>query len=149
MLKKTIKYTDYNGTERTEDFYFNLTKAELLELELGTVGGLQNMIERMTQTQDGPAIIGLFKRIITKAYGQKSPDGRRFMKSEEISTDFLETEAYSELVMEFLSDPKFAAAFMQGILPDDMKQAVADELVKNNIDPATGKPIAAVLPPQA
>ena len=94
MKKETVTYTDYNGTERTEDFYFNLTKAEIMEMEMGTTGGLVEMIKRIVAAQDAPAIIKVFKDLILKAYGEKSPDGKRFIKSDEISTAFSQTEAY-------------------------------------------------------
>ena len=85
MLKKTITYKDYNGVERTEDFYFNLSKAEAMEMELSITGGLTEMIRKIVAAQDTPTIIATFKQIILKAYGEKSPDGRRFIKSEELS----------------------------------------------------------------
>ena len=93
MLKKTITYKDYNGVERTEDFYFNLSKAEAMEMELSITGGLTEMIRKIVAAQDTPTIIATFKQIILKAYGEKSPDGRRFIKSEELSKAFSETEA--------------------------------------------------------
>lgn len=120
MLKKTINYTDYNGTQRTEDFYFNLTKAELMEMELSTTGGLAGMIERIVASQDAPAIIKIFKELVLKAYGEKSADGKRFMKSEELSTAFAQTEAYSILFMELATDSDAAAKFVNGIIPADM-----------------------------
>ena len=124
MLKKTITYTDYNGTERTEDFYFNLTKAEIMEMEMSTTGGLTEMIQRIIETQDAPSIIKVFKNIIMKAYGEKSPDGKRFIKSQELSESFAQTEAYSELFMELASDSDAASKFVNGIIPADMAQAV-------------------------
>lgn len=125
MLKKTITYTDYNGSERTEDFYFNLTKAEIMEMELSTSGGLAEMIQRIVKAQDAPAIIKIFKELVLKAYGEKSPDGKRFIKSEEISTAFSQTEAYSQIFMELATDSDAAAAFVNGIVPDADKQKVA------------------------
>lgn len=124
MLKKTFTFTDYNGNERTEDHYFNLTKAEATEMEMSTTGGLTKMIEGIVAAQDTPAIVKIFKELILKAYGQKSPDGRRFMKSDEISREFSETEAYSQLFMELATDAKAAAAFVNGIVPsgDGSKQ---------------------------
>lgn len=119
MLKKTISYTDYNGSERTEDFYFNLSKAEAMELELGTPGGLTGTIQRIIAEQDTPTIIKIFKDLILKAYGEKSMDGRRFIKSEEISKAFSETEAYSNLFMELATDADEAAKFVNGIIPND------------------------------
>lgn len=91
MIKETITYTDYNGNSRTEDFYFNLTKAEVMEMEMSTKGGLAEMIQRIVAAQDQPAIIKIFKDLIIKAYGVKSPDGKRFMKSDEIIDEFVQT----------------------------------------------------------
>ena len=125
MLKKVIKYEDYNGVQREEAFYFNLTKAEIMEMELSTVGGLTGMITSIVEAKDTPAIIKTFKEIILKAYGEKSPDGERFMKSEEISEAFAQTEAYSELFMELLTDSKAAADFVNGIVPADLAQEAA------------------------
>lgn len=124
MLKKTITYTDYNGTERTEDFYFNLTKAELTEMELSTTGGMAEMMQRIVAAQDAPAIIKIFKELVLKAYGQKSPDGRRFIKSDALREEFSQTEAYSILFMELATDADAAAKFVNGIVPaDTAKQA--------------------------
>ena len=118
MIKKTITYTDYNGVERTESFYFNLSKAEIMEMEMGTAGGLAEMIQRIVDAQDAPAIIKIFKELVLKAYGEKSADGKRFIKSEEISTAFSQTEAYSQLFMELATDADAAAAFINGVVPD-------------------------------
>lgn len=124
MLKKTITYTDYNGMERTEDFYFNLTKAELMEMEMGTTGGFAEMVQRIVAAKDAPAIIKIFKEMILKAYGQKSPDGRRFIKNEELREEFSQTEAFSILYMELATDDKAAAKFVNGVMPAEMvKQA--------------------------
>ena len=117
MYKKTITYTDYNGVERTEDFWFNLSKAELGEMEMSTAGGLTDMVEKIVKTQDMPSIIKIFKKMILQAYGEKSPDGKRFIKSEEISTAFSQTEAYSNLFMELASDADAASTFVNGIVP--------------------------------
>lgn len=125
MLKKTITYTDYNGTERTEDFYFNLSKAEVMEMEMSTTGGLAEMIQRIVAAQDAPAIIKIFKDLVLKAYGQKSPDGKRFIKSEELRSEFEQTEAYSQLFMELATDADAAAKFVNGIVPGDMSKKVA------------------------
>jgi hypothetical protein len=117
MLKKNIKYTDYNGVERNEDFYFNLSKAEVTEMELTTAGGFAEMINKVVATQDVPSIIKIFKELILKAYGEKSPDGKRFIKSEELSREFSQTEAYSNLFMELATDAEKAAEFVNGITP--------------------------------
>lgn len=125
MLKKTITYNDYNGVERTEDFYFNLSKAEILEMEMGTSGGLAEMIQKIVAAQDAPSIVRVFKDLILKAYGEKSPDGKRFIKSEEISTEFSQTEAYSQLFMELATDAEAGAAFVNGIVPKEMAERAA------------------------
>lgn len=125
MLKKTIKYTDYDGNEREEDFYFNLTQAECVKLQLGTDGGLEKALKKIVAEQDVPKIIPIFEKIILSAYGEKSPDGKRFMKSKEISDAFSQTEAYSDLFMELLKDPDAAAAFINGIIPQQ-SMAVAN-----------------------
>lgn len=117
MIKKTITYFDYNDVERTEDFYFNLTEAEVLEMEMSISGGLTEMIKRIVATQDQPAIIKIFKDLILKAYGEKSPDGKRFIKSEEIATAFSQTEAYSQLFMKLATDADEASKFVNGIVP--------------------------------
>ena len=118
MLKKTITYTDYNNVERTEDFYFNLTKAERMEMEMGAVGGLSGMIEKIVSAKDAPAIIKVFKELVLKAYGEKSADGKRFIKSKEISDAFSQTEAYSQLFMELATDADAASKFVNGIAPN-------------------------------
>lgn len=126
MLKKTITYTDYNGTERTEDFYFNLTKAEVMEMEMSTTGGMAEMIQRIVNAQDAPAIIKIFKELVLKAYGEKSPDGKRFIKNDEIRDAFAQTEAYSILFMELATDADAAAKFVNGIIPEAPKDTKVD-----------------------
>jgi hypothetical protein len=121
MLKKTITYRDYNDVERTEDFYFNLTKAEIMEMELGTTGGFTEMVQKIIDTQDIPQIAKIFKDLVLKAYGEKSPDGRRFIKNDEIRDGFAQTEAYSDLFMELSTNPDAAAAFVNGIIPDNIE----------------------------
>ena len=120
MLKKTIKYTDYNGVERSEDFYFNLSKAEVMEMEMSTIGGLGEQINKVIQTQDNPTIIKIFKDLILRAYGEKSADGKRFVKNEEMKIAFQETEAYSNLFIELATDANAASAFINGIIPQNI-----------------------------
>lgn len=120
MLKKTMTYTDYDGNQRTEDFYFNLNKAELVEMENSREGGLDKAIKTIIASHDHTQLISMFKNIILASYGEKSPDGKRFVKSKEISTAFSQTEAYSQLFMELSSDSKAAAAFVNGIVPQEM-----------------------------
>lgn len=135
MLKKTITYQDYNGTIRTENFYFNLTKAEIMEMELTTIGGFVEKINNIIAAKDAPTLIRTFKELVLKAYGEKSPDGKRFIKSEEISTAFSQTEAYSIMFTEFATDANAAAAFVNGIIPSDL----AEEVKKTGDMEAIGK----------
>jgi hypothetical protein len=130
MLKKSITYTDYDGNERTEDFYFNLTKAECVELKYSEIGGLENYIEALIRESDNKRIIALFKDLIFRAYGEKSPDGRRFIKSSELSEAFAQTEAYSNLFMELASDAEAAAQFVNGITPVVDESAVAEKMAE-------------------
>ena len=126
MLKKTITYTDYNGVERTEDFMFNLTKAEILEMQLTKDGGMDAAINKIVDAKDAPEIMKVFKDLILKAYGIVSDDGRRFIKSKEISDSFAQTEAFSMLFMELATDTDAASAFVNGIVPAaDTKPAIA------------------------
>lgn len=118
MLKKTITYIDYNGVERTEDYLFNLNKAELLELGLSKKGGLEQWIEKIVQEEDAPKLVAIFKEIILKAYGEKSADGKRFIKSDELAEEFSQTEAYVELFIELATKAEAAAAFINGITPE-------------------------------
>lgn len=126
MLKKTITYLDYNDVERTEDFYFNLTKAEITEMEMSTTGGLSEKIQNIVQAQDIPEIIKIFKELVLKAYGVKSPDGKRFIKNEELTEAFSQTEAYSQLFMELATDADAAAKFINGITPKDIDTSKID-----------------------
>ncbi len=134
MLKKTITYTDYNGVERKEDFYFNLSKAELMQMQFGTTGGLDKMLQKIIAAQDSKQIMETFKSLILTAYGIKSDDGKRFIKSEEISKAFEETEAYSILYMELISDDNAAAEFTTGILPKDIAEQVDQATVKQSLN---------------
>jgi len=119
MLKKTIKYTDYNGTEREEDFYFHLAKYELTEMEVEQEGGMQGFLKRITETQDGKSIMKLIKDLILKSYGKKCADGS-FEKSEELSTKFSHTAAFDNLFMELVTNSDACAAFANGIIPADL-----------------------------
>ena len=118
MLKKTIAYKDYDNNERVEDFYFNLSKAEILEMEYGTTGGMTKIIEQMVATQDTARIMKMFKEIIMRSYGEKSLDGKRFIKSPELAEAFIQTEAYSNLFMELIQDPEKFAQFIKAVIPD-------------------------------
>lgn len=122
MYKKTVNYTDYNDVQRTETFYFNLTKAEVLEMELGTVGGLSAMIQGVIDAKDTPALIKIFKNLVLKAYGEKSADGKRFIKSPELSEAFSQTAAYSDIFMELATNDVEAANFVKGITPPGLDE---------------------------
>ena len=125
MLKKEITYTDYNGVERTEAYYFNLNKAEIMEMQLGVDGTLTSYIEEIVNTKNVPKIIEIFKKLLLKSYGKKSLDGKRFIKSQEQTDEFEQSEAYSELFMELATDADAGAAFVNGIVPKEMLEASA------------------------
>ena len=126
MLKKTIKYTDFDGVQREESVYFNLTKTELTEMELSATGGLTKMIEKIVETQDGGRILTVFKELILKAYGEKSPDGRRFIKSKELSEAFSQTPMYDILFMELATDADKASEFIKAVIPADIDMSGAE-----------------------
>lgn len=126
MLEKEIKYVDYNGQERKETFMFHITEAELTEMELSTTGGFTSMVQKMIEAKDTPALIKLFKDIILKSYGVKSPDGRRFIKSEELSTEFSQTDAYTKLYMELVTDDKAAADFINRVVPAEISKKASE-----------------------
>lgn len=122
MLKKTMTYTDFNGEEIKEDFYFHLSKAEIMEMQLEEKGGLAERIQKIVDTKNVPEIVKVFKELILKAYGVKSEDGKRFIKSKELSEAFSQTQAYSDLFMELATDADAAAAFINGIIPAELQQ---------------------------
>lgn len=125
MYKRTLTFEDFNGNERTEDFYFHFSKAELMEMEMAKEGGLQNYVEKITKAQDMPELMKLFKELLLKSYGEKSLDGRKFVKSPELSEAFSQTEAYSMLFMELATDDVKAAEFINNVVPSDVQAEVA------------------------
>jgi hypothetical protein len=125
MIKKTITYTDYNGNERTEDHYFDLSKAELMEMQLSINGGFDALLQQIIDAKDVPTLAKLFKDLILKSYGKKHVDGIQFEKSEEISRVFSQTGAYSELYMELMTDSKKAAEFVNGIIPQGLVEQLS------------------------
>lgn len=131
MLKKTVTYTDFDGNERTEELYFNLTKAELMELQMSEIGGLEKRLKGIIMAQNGVEIMKFFKDIFLNSYGVKSPDGRRFIKNDEVRTDFEQTEAYSQLFMELVTDADKMADFIKGVIPSDLASQVDEEMKKN------------------
>ena len=123
MIKKTIKYEDYNGEKKENDYYFHMNEAELTELELSTPGGLEATIKRLMDEKDGKEIVAIFKKLILESYGEKTPDGR-FEKSPELSRKFASTAAYPVLFMELATDADAAAAFVNGMIGADQQNAV-------------------------
>lgn len=132
MFTKEITYTDYDGKVRKETFLFNLNKAELAEMELSTAGGMHEMLKKIMETEDMPQIVKIFKNLILKSYGIKSDDGKRFIKSEQLSEEFSQTEAYSELFMELAQNPDVAAAFVNGVIPAEMSAQVGEAMKTGN-----------------
>lgn len=126
MLKKTITYEDYDGKTQTRDFYFNLTKSEIIKMENSEIGGLTNLLGKILQEEDQPKIFEYFDRFIALAYGKKSADGQRFEKSEAISNEFFHCPAYDVLFMELMADSKAAADFMNAIIPQHKGEAPAE-----------------------
>ena len=130
MIAKTVKYKDYNGVEREETFLFNLTEAEVTEMQLSINGGLGEMIKELITAKDSAQVIKIFKELLLKSYGEKTLDGKRFRKVDDrnipLSIAFSETEAYSKLFLELATDDAKAAEFVNGIMP-----ASATEAAKN------------------
>lgn len=130
MYKKTIKYTDYNGVDREEDFYFNINKAELMDKQFSVNGGWFELIDRITKAKDNTELIKLFREVIHMSYGVKSEDGKRFIKNQEVLDAFIQCPAYSELYMMLATDDKAATAFINHVFPADIV-AKAQEMQKN------------------
>ena len=117
MFKYSQKYTDYNGVERTDILYFNLSKAELMEMELSTQAGVEEMIRMMIATNDNAKIVQTFKEMILKSYGIKSEDGKRFIKSKELRDQFEQSEAYSEFFMAMIANEDgLQTKFINGVI---------------------------------
>ncbi len=135
MLKKTITYVDYNDQKRTEDYWFHLTKSELIELDASNEGGLETTIRKIIKETDTKRIVELVKGLVLKSYGEKSADGKRFVKSKEAAEAFMQTEAYSQLFVDLISDPDQMTAFFKGIIPQDIREQ-ADKMAKENPEAA-------------
>lgn len=125
MYKTTVTYTDFEGLERTEDLYFNLTTTELVKLENSMLGGLQKRIENMMQRHDVPTIMQTMEDVIRMSYGVKSPDGRKFIKNDEVYEDFLQSGAYDAFYMSVVTDAEKGSEFINGIIPADLREKVA------------------------
>ena len=126
MIKKTVTYPDFDGNERTEDFFFHLTEQELTEWELSVDGGLSGVLQRIVKSNDNKKMIEIFKDLLVKSYGQKTPDGRGFVKNEEVLNNFIYTQAFSDLYMELATNDKAAADFVKGIMPAGLAKSVAE-----------------------
>lgn len=124
MLKRPITYTDYNGEVQTEDFYFNLSKADLAEMELSTPGGMVSFLNQIVADKNGASIIATFKMFIGKSIGIRSDDGKRFMRSDKITDDFLNSAAYEELFMELVTNANAGVEFITGIIPNDLSRGI-------------------------
>lgn len=132
MLKKVLTYTDFDGEERTEEFYFNLTKAELVKMRYSAAGGMEKRLQRIVNEKDPHKIIEVIEDFIKASYGVKSDDGKRFIKSEKLFEDFKSTEAYSDLLIQLMTDEGAAASFVNGIVPPDVARAAAEESAKRD-----------------
>lgn len=127
MIKETVTYTDYNGTERTEDFYFNFTEAELAEMQLEVDGGLEDKIRQIVNANDTSKIIKIFKdTIFLKSYGKKSDDGRRMIKNAEVLDEFTQSPAYSILFMKYATSADALSSFINNVIPADLKERLAN-----------------------
>lgn len=136
MLKKTITFTDYFGEERTQDFYFNLTKSELMEMNLSADGGVERLVEKIIQTNDRKKLVTYFKEMVLKSYGEKSDDGFQFMKGEEITKRFEQSPAYDQLFMELVTDADKAADFINGIVPKELSEQMKKQQENSGMNPA-------------
>lgn len=132
MIKKTVKYEDFNGVERSEDLYFNLTKTELHNMNFRHYGSYADQLQGIVDSKDIRMVTELFNEIITKAYGVKSEDGRNFRKSQQLVDDFVSSAAYDALMTELLNDESAAAALFIGALPKDLQAEVQKEMAKEN-----------------
>ena len=133
MYKRTIKYTDFNGVERTQDFYFYLSKTNLTKLNSRVEGGIQNKFEKMINKIDVKELVATVEELILSAYGEKSDDGTRFIQNEKLSTEFSQTPAYDDLFMSLINDPDGLADFIKKILPQDLQVKIEEEMAKGNV----------------
>ncbi len=145
MLKRPITYEDFNGNKVTETHYFNMTESELIETELGTEGGWEAGIKRIVESDNRPKIIAEFKKLILAAYGKKSDDGKRFVKSQELRDEFAQTAAYNALFMELISNDKAGADWIKGVMPKGLSEKAMPQDKPVGPPPAPRPP----LPPTA
>lgn len=148
MLKRDITYEDFDGQTVTETFYFNLTKTEIVELEVGYDGGLESTLRRIVNTKDTKALMKEFKRIVLMAYGVRSEDGKRFVKSDELREQFTQTAAYDALFIELATNDDAAAKFIQGVVPRDLAAEIVAQSIPEQL-PGMPPPPAPPRPPTA
>ncbi len=146
MLKKTITYEDFDGVQRTEDFYFNLTKSEIVEMENSVGGGLSSLLQKIIAEGDQKRLIEYFKKLVIGAYGEKSADGRVFLKNDRIREEFACTAAYSEIFMELATDDKAAAEFVNGVIPNMDKNQKTVPAMPGKA-PVTASPVVPMMQP--
>lgn len=149
MLKKTITFEDLEGNKLTEDFYFHLTKADIAEMELSEKGGLTDHVKKIIAAEDGPQLVALMKDLLVKTVGHRSEDGRRFIKNQAIIDDFVQSDAYSELFVELATNAESAAAFIRGVVPASMQEAVDTGMSENVELPAVSDSATPAPAPQA
>lgn len=146
MRVEHITYEDYNGVTKTKDFCFNLTEAEITQMELEVPGGLTGMLDRIVGAMDAPAIVSVFKEILMRAYGEKSPDGDRFIKSKELSEAFSQTEAYNQIYMRLITDDRAASQFINDIVPKKYAKAMAEKEAQLKAEMSHQNDATALLP---
>ena len=140
MIKKNITYFDFDGEERTDAFYFNLSKAELMDIELDYDGNMSRAMNTMLEKRDMKGVLGLLGKLVRKAYGEKSADGRRFLKNQELEDSFATTDAYSNLLIELVNDENKLRAFVTGVIPTDMRTEVEKKMAEAEAEEAKAAP---------
>lgn len=146
MLKRTIKYKDFNDNEVSEDFYFNISRAELVRLEMSFDDGIEKAVKKMMETKDRAALINQFEDLVLKAYGQKSEDGKRFIKSTQLREEFAQHAAYEQLFFELITNEQTIADFILGVLPKDLAAQVREAQPQ---DKPLGLPPRPPMPPKS
>ena len=140
MIKKNITYIDFDGEERTDAFYFNLSKAELMDIELDYNGNMSAAMNIMLEKRDMKGVLGLLSKLVRKAYGEKSGDGKRFLKNKELEDGFATTDAFSNLLIELVNDEKKLEAFVTGVIPADMREEVEKRMEETRETEAAEQP---------
>lgn len=126
MIKKTVTYKDFNDEEQTDELLFHMSKADLIQLQMEEGGdGFGEYIQQITDAEDSAEVWRIFKKILKMSFGKKSPDGKRFIKTDEQWDEFTSSEAYSTLVMDLMSDPNAMAEFITKLVPQDLDADVA------------------------